>query len=241
MTDLAARPSDTSAPAALYPLGDGIGSVALVQNVGDDKSVVNAARVSFGNDNEAPLDARDEKLIRYLLKHKHGSPFEHNALTFKVVAPIFVVRQWMRHRIASYNEISYRYVEVEERVFVPTEFRRQAKNNRQASVPDDGTLDQAIARDVWEDAWRAAFGAYQRLLDLGVTREQARGVLPLASYTEFYFTCNLRALLHFLELRDHPGAQHETQMYARALRTLAEPLFPATFAAWRELQTEAHA
>jgi len=223
----------------LYPLQDGIGSVALIQHVGDDKAIVNAARVSFGGDNALPFDERDSKLIRYLLKHQHGSPFEHNSLTFKVVAPIFVVRQWMRHRIGvSYNEISGRYVEIEERIYTPVTFRQQARNNRQASVEADERLDQARAHDAWDAAWRHAYGTYQELLRLGVTREQARGVLPQAAYTEFYFTCNIRSLLHFVGLRDHKGAQYEIQKYAQALAALAEPLFPVTFAAWRELHAE---
>ncbi|WP_034344067.1 FAD-dependent thymidylate synthase [Deinococcus misasensis] len=224
----------------LFPLNDEIGSVALVQHVGDDKSVVNAARVSFGGDNTLPFDEKDAKLIRYLLKHEHGSPFEHNSLTFKIVAPIFVIRQWMRHRVGvSYNEISGRYVEVLEQFYTPEKFRQQAKSNRQASIEATDSLDQEQAHQVWENAWKQAFQAYQDLLALGVTREQARGVLPLTMYSEFYFTCNLRSLFHFLTLRDHPGAQWETQMYARALAQLAEPLFPSSFEAWRSLHNHA--
>ncbi|MEW6420577.1 MAG: FAD-dependent thymidylate synthase [Deinococcota bacterium] len=225
-----------TSPLILYPLGDATGSVALIQHVGDDKMITNAARVSFGGDSNAPLNERDEKLIRYLLRHEHGSPFEHNLLTFKIVCPIFVDRQLVRHRVGvSKNEISGRYVEMPERNFTPSSFRKQAPSNRQASVADDGTLDQAAATRVWEDAWRNAFGAYQELLRLGVTREQARGVLPLSLYTESYYTFNLRSLLHFLELRDHAGAQWETRLYARAMAELAEPLFPVTFRAWRQL------
>ncbi len=227
----------------LYPLQDGVGSVALISHVGDDKSIVNAARVSFGGDNEAPLNARDEKLIAYLLRHQHGSPFEHNAMTFKIVAPIFVDRQMVRHRVGvSKNEISGRYVEVRERVYTPPAFRAQAESNRQASVPDEaGRIDQARAHDLWLGAWRTAYETYQRLLSLGVTREQARGVLPTAMYTESYWTFNVRSLLHFLGLRDHAGAQHETMLYAQALAQLAGPLFPATFRAWRELLAESSA
>lgn len=233
----------STAEKVLHPLQDGIGSVALVQHVGDDKAIVNAARVSFGGDNSAPLNERDEKLIKYLLREKHGSPFEHNLLTFKIVCPIFVDRQMVRHRVGvSKNEISGRYVEVPERVYLPSQFRKQAKSNRQASVPDEaGVIDQGQARDLWTEAWRGAYEAYQRLLALGVTREQARGVLPLAMYTESYYTFNVRSLLHFLELRDHPGAQFETQLYAQALAELAEPLFPITFRAWRELNSANHA
>ncbi|MPY67388.1 FAD-dependent thymidylate synthase [Deinococcus sp. SDU3-2] len=223
----------------LYPLGDGIGSVALVQHVGDDKMIVNAARVSFGGDSDAPLNDRDEKLIRYLLRHHHGSPFEHNLITFKIVCPIFVDRQAVRHRVGvSKNEVSARYVEVQERNFTPPSFRKQAPSNRQASVEDDGTLNQAAAAAVWAEAWRQAFRAYHDLLRLGVTREQARGVLPLSLYTESYYTFNVRSLLHFLSLRDHEGAQYETRLYARAMAELAEPLFPVTFREWRALHSE---
>ncbi|WP_034388153.1 FAD-dependent thymidylate synthase [Deinococcus sp. YIM 77859] len=221
----------------LYPLGDQIGSVTLIQHVGDDKMIVNAARVSLGGDSDAPLSERDERLIRYLLKHQHGSPFEHNLLTFKIVCPIFVDRQLVRHRVGvSKNEISGRYVELQERNYTPSAFRLQAPSNRQASVDDDGTLDQQEAARVWEAAWRHAYAAYETLLRLGVTREQARGVLPLSLYTESYYTFNVRSLLHFLALRDHEGAQWETRLYARALLQLAEPLFPVTFREWRALQ-----
>lgn len=225
-----------ASPLILYPLGDHIGSVALVQSAGDDKMIVNAARVSFGGDTAAPLNDRDEKLIRYLLRHRHGSPFEHNLITFKVVCPIFVDRQIVRHRVGvSKNEISGRYVELQERNFTPPSFRKQAPSNRQASVEDDGTLNQDEATRLWTQAWASAYRTYQELLALGVTREQARGVLPLSLYTESYYTFNVRSLLHFLELRDHPGAQWETRLYARAMAELAEPLFPVTFREWRAL------
>ncbi|MDL2342644.1 FAD-dependent thymidylate synthase [Deinococcus sp. MIMF12] len=225
-------------PPTLYPLGDGIGSVSLVQHVGDDKMIVNAARTSFGGENDFPLDDRDEKLIRYLLRHQHGSPFEHNLITYHVTCPIFVDRQWVRHRVGvSKNERSLRYTEAEEQNYTPREFRKQAPSNRQASVEDDGTLDQAAAAAVWAEAWRQAFGAYGELLRLGVTREQARGVLPLSLYTTSYYTFNVRSLLHFLALRDHAGAQHEMILYARALAELAEPLFPVTFREWRALHS----
>ncbi len=234
-----ATPLPSDSPATLFPLSDGVGSVSLVQHVGDDKMVVNAARVSFGGDNQAALSARDEKLIGYLLRERHGSPFEHNLITFKVVCPIFVDRQMVRHRVGvSKNEISGRYVEMTERVYQPASFRKQAPSNRQASVADDGTLDQEAATGVWAEAWRQSYGAYQQLLALGVTREQARGVLPQALYTESYYTFNLRSLLHFLSLRDHDGAQYETRLYAQAMGELSRPLFPVTFAAWHKLNEQ---
>ena len=233
-------PTSADSPSSadtLYPLSDSVGSVSLVQHVGDDKMITNAARVSFGGDSAAPLSARDEKLIGYLLRERHGSPFEHNLITFKVVCPIFVDRQMVRHRVGvSKNEISGRYVEMTERVYIPTQFRQQAKSNRQASVEADERLDQDAAAGLYRRAWDSAYTAYQGLLALGVTREQARGVLPQALYTESYYTFNVRSLLHFLGLRDHEGAQYETRLYAQAMGQLAQPLFPVTFAAWRELQ-----
>lgn len=221
----------------IEPLKDNISSVELVQSVGTDKSVVNSARVSFGGDNNAELDSKDIKLIKYLLKHNHMSPFEHNSLTFKIVTPLFVARQWMRHRIGvSYNEISGRYVEVEDRVYTPIDFRQQAKSNRQASIEANSNLDQYKAHSIWEEAYKKSKETYDELLRLGVTREQARGILPQAMFTEFYFTCNLRSLIHFINLRDHEGAQWEIQQYAKAMYQLAQPIFPETFAALEEIE-----
>lgn len=283
----------------IYPFGDGLGHVALVNHAGNDKGVVNAARVSFGGDNDRfhqlllneetgveidlwdasgkltfhpdlrdrrdallalgftdyipplllkplipegfvlleTLLADDVRLIRYLLRHRHGSPFEHNLITFRVKVPIFVDRQMVRHRVGvSKNEESARYTVVKDEVYVPLDFRAQAESNRQASVADDGTLDQQGALEAYEDAVVTARAAYDKLIALGVTREQARGVLPQAMYTSSYYTFNLRSLLHFLSLRDHDGAQFETRLVAQAMSVLAEPLFPETFKIWNSLK-----
>ena len=210
----------------------------LVQNVGNDKSIVNAARVSFGGDSvDSSITPKDAKLIKYLLEHNHGSPFEHNSITFKVVLPIFIARQWMRHRVGtSYNEISGRYVEVKDVVYTPDSFRQQAKSNRQASVDADDSLNQDTAHNIWREGYYNAKQAYDALLELGVTREQARGILPQAMFTEMYFTCNLRSLFHFVHLRDHAGAQWEIQQYAKAMLELVRPLFPVSIEAWEWLQ-----
>ena len=225
-------------PEPLDPLDDGISMVKLLMFAGEDKSVVNAARVSFGGDNDEELDDRDVKLINYLMKEHHGSPTEHNLMTFKVIAPIFVDRQWVRHRVGvSKNEISGRYVEMKERYYTPRSFRMQAKSNRQASVEADDRLDQEVAIKIWHEAWAHAYNAYQQLLELGVTREQARGVLPLTLYTENYYSFNLRSLMHFIALRDHEGAQWEMRLFARALYQLALPLYPETLAAFERLRT----
>lgn len=225
-------------PAPIYPLGDDIGMVKLIQYAGDDKMVVNAARISFDGDNEEPLNARDVKLINYLLSHHHGSPTEHNLITYKVVDPITTDRQWVRHRIAvAKNEVSGRYTEVPELIYTPLEFRAQAVSNRQASVEDTGTIDQDHAHEVWEEAWRAAYKAYKALLEAGVAREQARGILPQSMYTENYYSFNLRSLMHFIALRDHEGAQWEIQQYARALYQLALPIFPETLGIFEKLRS----
>lgn len=219
---------------AADPLGDGISSLELIRVSGSDLEVVNAARVSYGkwSDN---FDERDAKLIDYLVKHKHMSPFEHNQLSFRVKAPLYVVRQWMRHRICSYNEISYRYVKAPVEFYIPKAWRYQDAQSKQSSY---GNFQDAELTRVYQENVRTAYENYEKLLAAGVCREQARGLLPVCTYTEFIFTCNLRALMHFLELRDHKIAQWEIQRYAQEMAKCAEPHFPASFAAFRKYRTE---
>lgn len=219
-----------------YCLKDKLGFVNLVQETGDDLSIVNSARVSFGKRIEQ-IEDKDRKLIKYLLEHKHGTPFEHNSLTFHVKAPIFIARQWFRHRIASFNEISGRYVKLKDEFYVPQEFREQSKNNRQASIQSN-QLDHSKLSELYQRSSREAYQNYQRLLELGVAREQARGLLPLNTYTEFYFTCNLRAFLHFIDLRDHQGAQWEIRQYAKTMLEQVQKVFPETIKIWEELKSK---
>ena len=208
------------------------GFVKLVDHMGSDLSVVNAARVSFGKRKEA-LDEGDAKLIRYLSEHEHTSPFRHTALTFHVKAPIFVFRQWMKHRIASeFNEISGRYVEfAEDEFFVPELFRRQAKVNKQGSEGEIDAADHARALAAYLEACRTSVARYKELISLGVCREQARCILPLGLYSEVYWTVSLQAVAHFIRLRSEAHAQWEIQEYARAVRALVEPRFPASLEA----------
>ena len=203
------------------------GFVRLVDHMGSDLSVVNAARVSFGKVKES-FDEGDAKLVDYLAEHEHTSPFRHTALTLHVKAPIFVFRQWMKHRIGSeFNEISGRYVEFpEDEYFVPAAFRRQAKVNKQGS---EGSIDEANrerAMASYLESCRGAVAHYKELLALGVCREQARCVLPLGLYSEVYWTVSLQAVAHFIRLRADGHAQWEIQQYAAAVRELVEPLFP---------------
>ena len=203
------------------------GFVRLIDHMGSDLSVVNAARVSFGKVKEA-FDEGDAKLVDYLAAHEHTSPFRHTALTLHVKAPIFVFRQWMKHRIGSeFNEISGRYVEFpEDEFFVPEVFRRQAKVNKQGS---EGEIDEPLrgkALDTYRTACRTSVAQYKELIAMGVCKEQARCVLPLALYSEVYWTVSLQAVAHFIRLRADSHAQWEIQQYAAAVRALVEPIYP---------------
>ncbi len=222
--------------AVLDPLNDQISSVELIRVSGSDLDVVNAARVSYGKVSKE-LTERDQKLIKYLIEHKHTSPFEHNQLSFRIKAPIFVARQWMRHRMNSYNEISYRYVESALEFYIPKSWRFQDKINHQGSF---GSFESGAAIELYQKSIDQAKTSYLEMLKLGVCREQARAVLPVTTYTEFIFTCNLHSLLHFLNLRLAKGAQWEIQQFAKALLSLSEPYFPVTIGSWLGLGAPAH-
>lgn len=213
------------------PLGDGISSVTLVRASGSDIDVVNAARVSYGK-YVNQMSERDEKLIRFLMQHNHTSPFEHNQLSFRIKAPLYVARQWMRHRMNSYNEISYRYVKVQDEHYVPKSWRLQDTVNKQSSV---GGFQDNHVTEIYNNAINQAMQAYEQLIAAGVCREQARGLIPMCTYTEFIFTCNLHSLCHFLKLRLSKGAQHEIKYFAYALLKLALPHFPVSLGAWKEI------
>lgn len=217
--------------ATLDPLGDGISSIALIRVSGSDLDVVNAARVSYGKVSTT-ISERDTILIRFLMEHGHTSPFEHNQLSFRIKAPLFVIRQWMRHRMNSYNEISYRYVKAPTEFYIPSYWRFQDKNNRQVST-GAFTNDELLA--AYKKSLEVSFKTYETLLEQGVCREQARGVLPLCTYSEFIFTCNLHSLMHFLRLRLGKDAQKEIQAYAKGLLQLAEPHFSVSLAEWKKV------
>ena len=219
---------------ALDPLGDGISSLALVRVSGSDIDVVNAARVSFGKTVDT-MSERDEKLVKYLMEHEHTSPFEHNQLSFRVKCPLFVARQWMRHRMNSYNEISYRYVKAPLEFYTPTHWRYQDTNNRQASA---GSFENPAITAEYKAAIQATVDAYESLLAQGVCREFARGLLPVCTYTEFIFTCNLHSLTHFMRLRMHKGAQYEIRKFAQGMFDLAKPHFPVSLGQWEQSHKE---
>ena len=223
--------------------GDGIGKVSYIQHVGDDKMIANAARVSFGQDNTKPLTPRDKKLIKYLIDHKHTSPFEHNSITFLFEVPMFVRSQHMRHRTWAYNEISRRYTDVDLRFYEPTSFRTQHESNRQASNEND-LIDPTVTpkfADSYIKSSEAIKKFHEHSLDLfnhlinkGVCREQARGVLPQNLYAKYYGTVNLSNLIKFIDLRTHEGAQWEIQKVAEACLDIAEEIWPFSVGAYRD-------
>lgn len=223
---------------------DGIGSVSLVSHVGSDKTVVNSARVSFGQDNDRDLTKRDRGLIKYLISHKHTSTLEHNVVTLMFEVPLFIRAQHMRHRTWSYNEISRRYTDVDLRFYVPQGFRTQHESNRQASKDElidpiiDPDLRDFSASKLVKEHHRSSLKLFDRMIAGGICREQARGVLPQNLYTRYYGTVNLNNLLKFIDLRLHEGAQWEIQQVAKACLEIATELWPYTVGAYREIRGE---
>jgi thymidylate synthase (FAD) len=221
--------------------------------MGSDLTIVNSARVSFGKHKEK-LDGKDERLINYLVNHRHTSTFEHNIATFRFVVPLFVRSQHHRHRTWSYNEISRRYTDVNIQFYEPYAFRTQHKSNRQASNAeelinplilheDDGVFlvgDESgmNASQLVKEYHQNTLALFKALLEAGVCREQARGVLPQNLYTEYYGTVNLNNLLKFIDLRTHEGAQWEIQKVAEACLEIAEGLWPVAVGAYRRAKNE---
>jgi thymidylate synthase (FAD) len=211
------------------------GFVRLDAAMADDLSVVNAARVSFAKQKESgELSEADKGLINFLMRERHGTPFEHNSFRFHIKTPIFVAREWFRHRIGSFNEFSARYSEVPNDFFVPELNDVRGQVGKPGSYTFE-TLDASVAKDVvtWiDDANAQAYKVYQDLIGLGVAKEQARVVLPVSMYTQFYWTVNARALMNFLSLRTHDTAQRDIRFYADAVYALVAPTMPVTFEAW---------
>ena len=222
--------------------GDKIGAVEYVTHMGSDLTIVNAARVSFGAQKEN-LDEKDIKLINYLMQHNHTSPFEHCSVTMRFVVPLFIRSQHHRHRTWAYNEISRRYTSVDMRFYEPVAFRTQHKSNRQASNNEliDPVLNSSYFETGFEKAslsirmhHKRSISLYNSLLEVGVCREQARGVLPQNLYTEYYGTVNLHNLLKFISLRSHDGAQWEIQKVANACLDIARSHFPLAVEAYEK-------
>ena len=214
------------------------GYVRLIDSMGDDLSVVRAARVSY--DAKPRNDGSDEKLLRYLYKNRHTSPFEAVEFQFEVKCPMFIARQWMRHRTWSFSEVSARYTSLPEEFYVPMPelIGIQNKNNKQQRdiIPIDGA-------EFYSEAIRVSneysFYEYRKMIDDGVPRELARSVLPMGTYTHFFAKTDLHNLMHFLRLRMHSHSQIEIQAYANSIFDLIEPIVPTIHSIFKESLNEA--
>jgi len=234
------------------PLRDGISCVELIDHMGDDLRVVNAARVSLAKESDweyvatgaygdlrEKLSERDEKLVRYLARHKHWTPFAHCVVTLRLRMPIFVARQWFRHTVGFVrNEVSRRYVDEEPQFFLPQYWRERAKNVKQGSggiIPPER---QMTADIVTKRAYEEAKKAYDEMLKTGVAPEMARMVLPQATYTEFYETGSLAAYARLCSQRLDSHAQAEVRAFADAVSEIMRWLFPIS---WDALMEESDA
>ena len=218
------------------------GYIEVVDTLGDDLTPVNAARVSFGGRSDKFTD-KDRKLSKFLIRHKHFSPFRHQHVMMIIKAPEFVMRQWYKHVVGiettsssvtkdhAWNEISGRYVEVED-YYKPSVYRKESEDNKQAS---EGEIQQQELADfVWDSTIRSVKEAYDSLLKLGVAKEQARAILPLNQYTEVYWTASFQAIMNFIELRNEKTSQWEIQEYAKVLLECMYETFPKITEIWAE-------
>ncbi len=221
------------------------GFIEVIDSLGDDLTVVNSARVSFGKRKEV-YDKTDERLVRYLAKYKHFSPFRHLQVQFHVKAPEFVMRQWYKHVVGiettsnssakdhAWNEISGRYVPVED-YYEPSVWRKQSDDNKQAS---EGVLDDLQQRrmdDAYNDLMRKVRMTYDKMVKAGMAKEQARIILPLNQYTEVYWTASFQAVMNFIELRNEKTSQIEIQEYAKVMLEQMKEVFPKTTKIWSEV------
>ena len=220
------------------------GYIEVVDKLGDDLTPVNAARVSFGGRSE-DFTEKDKRLSKFLIKHKHFSPFRHQHVMMIIKAPEFVLRQWYKHIVGiettsthatkdhAWNEISGRYVEVEDFYF-PEVWRKQSEDNKQASEGQLEGFEAGTAKNIYEDHMRLTIQHYDALLMKGVAKEQARILLPLSQYTQVWWTASFQSIMNFIELRDEPTSQVEIQEYARVLKTIMLDVFPETTKLWSE-------
>lgn len=213
------------------------GYVRLVDSMGSDLSIVRSARVSYAA--EPRQNGEDDKLLRYLLKNKHTSPFESVVFTFEVSAPIFVLRQWHRHRTWSYNEVSARYTQLPNKYYIPAlaDITTQHSSNKQMRTlsqhPSSETLQKMMERSMMQ-----AYETYETLIEAECPREIARSVLPLSMYSTMFATVDLHNLMHFLRLRLHEHAQLEIRVYAEAILQLITEVVPTTAAIFRHILEE---
>jgi thymidylate synthase (FAD) len=217
------------------------GFVRLIDVMGDDAAIVQAARVSYGSGTKKVLE--DRGLIRYLLRHAHTTPFEMVEFKFHVKLPIFVARQWIRHRTANVNEYSGRYSEMKDEFYTPNpnDIRPQSVLNKQGRSEEtlpDGMADQAA--NAFKSGQDDAYAQYQEFLEQGIAREIARINLPVSNYTEWYWKIDLHNLFHFLRLRIDAHAQYEIRVFAEAIAELVKPFVPHAWQAFEDYVLNAH-
>jgi thymidylate synthase (FAD) len=209
------------------------GFVRLDEAMADDLSVVNGARVSFAK-HKTEMDDSDAGLIRFLMRERHGTPFEHNAFRFHIRAPIFVAREWFRHRVGSFNEFSMRYARATDDFYLPAPEDVRSQVGKPGAYSFEPVTDELAetTREELQQVYETAYAAYERLVELGVARELARAALPVGAYTEFYWTVNARALMNFLSLRNSETAQREIRRYAEACERFLAERMPITYDAF---------
>ena len=220
------------------------GYIEVVDTLGDDLTPVNAARVSFGGRSDT-FTEKDKRLSKFLIKHKHFSPFRHQHIMVIIKAPEFVLRQWYKHVVGiettsthatkdhAWNEISGRYVEVED-FYYPEVWRKQSEDNKQASEGELDDLQQKRMSLAYNTYMNQVEMIYDNMISAGVAKEQARIVLPLSQYTQVWWTASFQSVMNFIELRNEPTAQVEIQEYARALKKIMLETFPETTKLWSE-------
>src|SRR3954470_4404208 len=213
------------------------GFVRVIDYMGDDAAVVQAARVSYGKGTKKVSE--DKGLIHYLMRHRHSTPFEMCEIKFHVKLPIFVARQWIRHRTANVNEYSARYSVVQDRFYRPSadNVRKQSATNRQGGteIADDMTAKEFLT---WLEKVEANYSEYEKFIEKGVSRELARIALPVSVYTEWYWKIDLHNLMHFLSLRMDPHAQQEIRDFAGAMFALIQPIVPIAAEAFLDYHAE---
>ena len=221
------------------------GYIEVVDKLGDDLTPVNAARVSFGSKSET-FEEKDKRLSKFLIKHKHFSPFRHQHIQIIIKAPEFVMRQWYKHVVGiettsssvtkdhAWNEISGRYIPVQE-YYYPEVWRKQSDDNKQASEGELDDLQQKRMALVYKTFMNQVEMAYETMVNSGMAKEQARIVLPLSQYTLVYWTASFQSVMNFIELRDEPTAQWEIQQYAKVLKEIMLETFPETTKLWSEV------
>lgn len=218
------------------------GFVRFIDHMGTDQRIVEAARISYKSPSKG--EDADKKLIHYLYKNKHTSPFEMCKLTLNIKLPLYIMRQYVRHRMQNLNEVSARYTELPNEFHIPTEWRHQDAKNKQGSISDEAfspTLNEWPCIDsemgataALRDHCEKSYSLYKRMLGVGIAKEMARMVLPVNIYTEIYCCWDLKNLLHFIGLRDDSHAQAEIQVYGKAIKQIAKELFPWTLEAYEK-------